>query len=86
VLLVLPAPFAEVRRRANGLRTAVPLAAEPASPRRTQVAPNPAVTVASRPAAAAAPALAVAELERLAEKVGRIIARRVAVERERRGR
>jgi hypothetical protein len=44
------------------------------------VVPRPAV-----PAVTAA-VLAGAELDRLAEKVSRIIARRVAVERERRGR
>jgi hypothetical protein len=86
VLLVLPAPLDEASRRANGRRPTVPLAAEPASHRRTQVEPNLAVTVASRPAPPAAAALASAELERFAEKVGRIIARQVAVERERRGR
>jgi hypothetical protein len=52
----------------------------------TPVEPNPAVTAVPRPAIPPVAAIAGAELDRLAEKVSRIIARRVAVERERRGR
>jgi hypothetical protein len=78
--MVLPAPFAEAPRSAAASRPLTPLAT------RTPVEPNPAVTVVPRPAVPPAAALAGVELERLADKVSRIIARRVAVERERRGR
>jgi hypothetical protein len=84
--LVLPAAFAEAPPRVNGLRPAVSVAAEPPSRGRGPVEPNPAVTVVPRPAVPPAAALGGAELERLADKVSRMIARRVAVERERRGR
>jgi hypothetical protein len=83
--LVLPARVAEARRRIAGSRPAEGVAADPAAPDRGPVRPNSALPITPRPAAPAA-ALAGAELERLADKVGRIIARRVAVERERRGR
>jgi hypothetical protein len=87
--LVLPAVVAEAPRRAAApppAALAELIAAGPAAPGRVPVAPNPAPTISPRPAAAAVAALAGAELERLADKVGRIIARRVAIERERRGR
>jgi hypothetical protein len=84
--LVLPAAFAEAPPRVNGLRPTVSVAAEPPSRGRGPVEPNPAVTVVPRPAVPPAAALGGAELERLADKVSRMIARRVAVERERRGR
>jgi hypothetical protein len=80
VPMVLPASFGEAPRRA---------AASPPPPPRarlTPVEPNPGVTVVPRPAIPPVAAIAGAELDQLAEKVSRIIARRVAVERERRGR
>jgi hypothetical protein len=80
VPMVLPASFGEAPRRAAASRPSAPLA------RLTPVEPNPAVTAVPRPAIPPVAAIAGAELDRLADKVGRIIARRVAVERERRGR
>jgi hypothetical protein len=80
VPMVLPASFGEAPRRAAASRPSAPLA------RLTPVEPNPAVTALPRPAVPSVAAIAGAELDRLAEKVSRIIARRVAVERERRGR
>ncbi len=74
--MVLPAYFAEA--------PAPRPAASPAT--REPGAPNPPVMVGPRPAVPPAAPLAGAELERLAEKVSRVIARRIAVERERRGR
>ena len=80
--MVLAAPVAEAPRLAAASRPLAGLAT------RTPVAPNPAVTVVpSLSAVPPATALAgAAELEQLADKVSRIIARRVAIERERRGR
>jgi hypothetical protein len=78
--MVLPTSFGEMLRFAGESRPRTPLA--PLAP----VAPNPAVTVGPRPAIPPVAAIAGAELDRLAEKVSRVIARRVAVERERRGR
>jgi hypothetical protein len=83
VLPRVPAPFAEVSSRAGGLRSGLPPTA-PAPSDWTPVAPSPVAAIAPRPITPAA--IAGAELERLADKVSRMIARRVAVERERRGR
>jgi hypothetical protein len=52
----------------------------------TPVETNPTVTVVPKPAVSPVSAIAGAELERLAEKVSRVIARQIVVERERRGR
>jgi hypothetical protein len=84
--LVLPSAFAEARRRAAGSGPAASLTSETNAPGPGLVTPNPVMRIAPRPAVPSAAPLAGAELERLADKVGRIIARRVAVERERRGR
>jgi hypothetical protein len=79
--LLLPKPYIAAPRRAAASGPATPLTTPPARPGRAPGEPHPAVMPGSKPAA-----LSGAELERLADKVGRIIARRVAVERERRGR
>jgi hypothetical protein len=73
-------PSANMVRFTGESRRGAPLA--PVAP----VEPHPAVTLVPGPAIPAAAAIAGAELDRLAEKVSRVIARRVAVERERRGR
>jgi hypothetical protein len=75
--MLLPASFGEMLRYASQWRPGAPPA--PVAP----LEPNPGVNVVPRPAI---PPVAGAELDRLAEKVSRVIARRVAVERERRGR
>jgi hypothetical protein len=86
--LVPPAPFVEPIRRAAEPRAAASTAADSVAFGRRPVPPNAAMTGPARPGTPGAGAvkLAGAELDRLADKVGRMIARRVAVERERRGR
>jgi hypothetical protein len=80
VPMELPASFGEMFRFAGESRPGAPLAPV------AQVEANAAESVVPRPAIPAPPVIAGAELDRLAEKVSRVIARRVAVERERRGR
>ena len=84
--MALPAYIAGAPRRATASRPLAPVVAQPAAATWAPVGPSPAMTQAPKPAVPAAVPLGAVELERLAEKVGRMLARRVAVERERRGR
>jgi hypothetical protein len=84
--MALPAYLAEAPRGAMASRPLAPLAAQPTAATWAPVAPNPAMTPTPKPVAPSAAALDATALERLADKVGQMIARRVAVERERRGR
>ena len=78
--MVLPISFGETPRFAAPSFSRTPPV--PSAP----VGPKPAAMVAPRLTPPPVAAIAGAELDRLAEKVTRVIARRVAVERERRGR
>jgi hypothetical protein len=73
---------------ASGEGPQVTAASRPGTPpaRLAPVEPSPAVPLVPKPVIPPASAIAGAELDRLAEKVSRVIARRVAIERERRGR
>jgi hypothetical protein len=79
--LFLPERYIAAPGHAAASGPATPLTTLSALPGRAPREPHPAVMPGSKPAE-----LSGAELERLADKIGRIIARRVAVERERRGR
>jgi hypothetical protein len=80
--LVLRARSVDTPHRAAALGPDPSPMQEPALPERMQIVPSPARSIGSSPPAA----LSGGELDRFADKVARIIARRVAVERERRGR
>jgi hypothetical protein len=84
--MALPAYIAAAPRRATASRPLAPVVAQPAAASRAPVAPSAAMTPPPKPAAPPAAPLGATELERLADKVGQMLARRVAVERERRGR